>query len=465
MMRRLLHTSWISLLALVLLVVGASYYIGWTAGGLQRLVSLSNRRLGHVTLQISGARGTLHGGVHIDQLVVDHPRVHIVATNLDGRVALLPLLWQTIRVAHLQIGGVQIHVLPHPAQSGAVWQPHFLIGLLNIQAEDLAVEHAELISPSGVRLVADRLHAVAQVGTKEIRVFDSSMLYAGFDVRSTGTVRAATPIQLQGGTRLSMDAPGQPSWLANAQFEGDLDRLVISGALLAPFIADFQGDARALSGEWHWQGESQVRDFDLRAWGLGGALGVVHGTLQLAGDRNGFGAQGTLDPPGLSAGPLAVNFAGKYAAHVLEVSRLNFLHRASGAQLSAAGQVGIVTGGPRLDLHGEWRQLRWPLEDADANVRSAAGAYTLSGLKPYALSASGALQVLATPAIRFRTAGQLPSCQLVLLEHLWQISDVRCACARCEFALGLHRHLESRPMPVFLPRRLRARHVSDADDR
>jgi translocation and assembly module TamB len=407
MMRRLLHTSWISLLALVLLVAGASYYIGWTPSGLQRLVSLSNRRLGHVTLQISGARGTLHGGVHIDQLVVDHPRVHIVAINLDGRVALLPLLWQTIRVAHLQIEGLQIHVLPHPLQTGAPWQPHFLVGLLNIEAEDLAVAHAELISPSGVSLAAERVHAVAQVGTKEIRVFDSNMQYAGFQVRSTGTVRAAAPIQLQGGTRFSMEAPDQPSWLANAQFEGDLDRLAISGELLAPFNADFHGDARALSGEWHWQGESQVRDFDLRAWGLGGALGVVHGTLQLGGDRNGIGAQGTLDPPGLSAGPLAVNFAGKYAAHVLGISRLTFLHRASGAQLSAAGQVGIVSGGPRLDLHGEWQQLRWPLEAADANVRSASGAYTLTGLKPYALSASGAVQVLATPALRFHTAGHI----------------------------------------------------------
>ena len=108
----------------------------------------------------------------------------------------------------------------------------------------------------------------------------------------------------------------------------------------------------------------------------------MHGTLQLNGDRNGFGAQGMLNPPGLSAGPLAVNFAGRYAAHVLEVSHLTFLHRASGALLSAAGQVGIVSGGPQLDLHGEWQQFRWPLADADANLHSATGAYTLTGLKP-----------------------------------------------------------------------------------
>ena len=407
MIRRLLHTSWILLLALALLAGGAIYYVGWTPDGLQRLVSLSNRRLGHVTLQISGARGTLHDGVHIDRLEVDHQRVQIIATNLDGRVALLPLLWQTIRVAHLQIAAVRIHVLPHPQPSGAPWQPHFLVGLLNIQAEDLHVGHAELISPSGVSLTADRVHAVAQVGTMEIRVFDGTMTYAGFEVRSTGTVHAATPIQLQGETRISMTADGQPPWLANAQFDGDLDRLAITGALLAPFNADFHGEARALTGDWHWLGWSQVRDLDLRAWGLGGALGVVHGTLRLDGDRNGFGSQGTLEPPGLKAGPLAVNFSGKYAAHVLAVSRVTFLHRASGAQLSASGRIGIETGGPRLDLHGDWQQLRWPLAAADANVHSGAGRYTLAGLKPYALTANGALQVQTLPVLHFSASGHI----------------------------------------------------------
>ena len=406
-MRRLFHTSWISLLALLLLVGGAIYYVGWTPGGLQRLVALSSRRLGHVTLQISGASGTLHGGVHIDRLVVDHPRAHIVATGLDGRVALLPLLWQTIRVSQLEISGLQIHVLPHPPSGGPPWQPHFLVGLLNIQVENLAVAHAELVSPSGVTLTADQLHAVARVGAKEIHIFDSTLHYAGFKVRSTGTVHAAAPIQLHGETRASMVASGQPPWLANAQFDGDLDRLPITAVLLAPFNADFHGDARALSGDWHWQGESQVRDLDLRAWGLGGALGVIHGTLRLQGNRDGFGAQGALEPPGLKSGPLAVNFAGKYAAHVLDVARVTFVHRGSGAQLVAAGQIGIVAGGPRLDLHGQWRDLRWPLTDDDATVHGSAGTYTLNGLKPYAFTAAGALQVLATAPVQFRAAGRI----------------------------------------------------------
>jgi translocation and assembly module TamB len=414
MMRRLLHTSWISVLALVLLAGGAIYYVGWTPGGLQRIVSLSNRKLGPVTLRIDGARGTLHNGLHVDRVEVDHARVQVVATNVDGRVALLPLLWQTIRVAHMTIGDVKIHVLPHPQSNGAPWQPHFLVGLLNIKAEDLNITHAEIISPGGTSVIFDRVHTVAVIGLKEIRVFDGTMQFLGWDTRASGSVVAANPVRIAGQARLSMTLEGQPAWLANAQFDGDLDRLPINGALLAPFNADFHGEARALTGDWNWLGRSQVHDLDLRAWGLGNALGVIHGPLQLKGDRDGFGAQGTLDPPGLNAGALAVDFHGRYASHVLDVSHATFVHRASGAQLNAAGSIAIEADGPRLDLHGEWQNFRWPLASADANVRSADGRYTLKGLKPFALSASGALQVVTLPAMRFDTSGRIEHDGIVL---------------------------------------------------
>jgi len=414
MIRRLLHTSWISLLALALLAGGAIYYVGWTPGGLQRIVSLSNRRLGPVTLRIDGARGTLHDGLHVDRVEVDHARVQVVATNVDGRVALLPLLWQTIRVAHMTIGSATVHVLPHPQSGGTPWQPHFLVGLLNIKAEDLNIAHAEIISPGGTSVVFDRVHTVAVIGLKEIRVYDGTTQFLGWDAHASGSVIAANPIRLAGQARLSMTPEGQPAWLANAQFDGDLDRLPINGALLAPFNADFHGEARALSGDWNWLATSQVRDLDLRAWGLGNALGVIHGPLQLKGDRDGFGAQGMLDPPGLQAGALAVDFRGRYASHVLDVLHATFLHRASGAQLSTAGSIGIEPDGPRLDLHGDWQHFRWPLASADANVHSTDGHYTLTGLKPFAVSASGALQVQALPAMHFDASGRIEHNGIVL---------------------------------------------------
>jgi hypothetical protein len=247
-MRRLVHTSWISVLALVLLVLGASYYLGWTEAGLQRLVSLANRRLGPVTLSLTGARGTLHSGLHFDRVEVDHQRVQIIATGVDGRAALLPLLWQTISVTRLDIGDVLVHVLPHVSQPGDTWEPHFLVGLLNIEAVQLRVGHVTLISPGGTTLEAEQLHAAAQIGTREIRIFDSTLNYSGFEVHSAGTVRAAQSSGLRGQVRLSRKAPaGEASWLADGQIDGNLDILGINAVLLAPFTAEFRGNARALT--------------------------------------------------------------------------------------------------------------------------------------------------------------------------------------------------------------------------
>jgi translocation and assembly module TamB len=408
MMRRLLHTSWISLLALVLLVIGSIYYLGWTEAGLQRLVSLANRRIGPVTLTLTGARGTLHSGLHFDRVEVDHQRVQVVVNHVDGSVALLPLLWQTIRVTRLDVGEALVHVLPHVSQPGDTWAPHFLVGLLNIEATQLSAGHVTLVAPGGTTLEADHVHIAAQIGTHEIRILDSTLNYSGFEVHSVGTVRAAQVIGLRGEIRLSRNAPaGEASWLADGQINGDLDTLGINAVLLAPFNAEFRGDARALTGDWHWQGDMRVRDLDLRAWGAGNALGIISGPLRISGNRTGFAARGTLDPKGLNAGPLAVDFAGNYAARTLTIARLNIGHDSSGAQLSATGVVGIVDGGPRLDLRGQWRTFRWPLTDKAAPVRSSNGDYTLSGLRPYAITASGGLQVLSEPPMQFRAAGRL----------------------------------------------------------
>ena len=392
---------------LVLLAVSGIYYVGWTETGLQHLVALASRRLGPVTLTLRGARGTLYKGIHLDHVEVAHQRVRIVAESVDGRVALLPLLWQTIRVTDADLGTVTIQVLPNTVQGGTPWTPRFLVGLLNIQAQQVKVAHAQLITPGGTTLAADQVQASGQVGAHEIRIFDSTLRYAGFEVRSAGSVLAAEPIGLRGHVRFSLNLPDQPAWLANGQFDGNLDQLAISGALLAPFNADFHGAALALTGNWHWQGKSLVRTLDLRAWGAGNALGLISGTLALSGDHSGFRAVGALDPPALKSGPLAVDFAGNYGARVLEVAHVSFTHRASGAQLAGSGHLDFQAGEPRLDLAGQWRAIRWPLTDSTAALHSTQGTYTLTGQRPYALTANGALQIQSEPSFQFRAAGRL----------------------------------------------------------
>ena len=84
-------------------------------------------------------------------------RVQIVATGVDGRVALLPLLWQTISVTHLEIGDVVIHVLPHIASRAIPGNRTSSSVYSTLRRCALIVGHAELISPGGTTLDADQL--------------------------------------------------------------------------------------------------------------------------------------------------------------------------------------------------------------------------------------------------------------------------------------------------------------------
>ncbi len=65
-------------------------------------------------VQVQGASGTLARGLHIEHLVVDHRRAHIELDDVDGRVSMLPLAWQTVRVPQLHVAHLLVHALPDP---------------------------------------------------------------------------------------------------------------------------------------------------------------------------------------------------------------------------------------------------------------------------------------------------------------------------------------------------------------
>jgi len=79
MMRRLFHTSWISLAAPAA-AGGRGNLLLWLDDQRPAAAGVGgDRRLGPVTLTISGARGTLHSGLHVDKVVVDHQRVRVTS--------------------------------------------------------------------------------------------------------------------------------------------------------------------------------------------------------------------------------------------------------------------------------------------------------------------------------------------------------------------------------------------------
>ena len=132
-----------------------------------------------------------------------------------------------------------------------------------------------------------------------------------------------------------------------------------------------------------------VHDFDLEPFGGGRALGIISGELDVGASSSGYTASGNLTAPGLKAGPMAVTFDGRYQNKHVDIRSATVAHAPSGARASVRGGVDIVRGGPRLELGGQWTQLRWPLADDTPAFNSTRGNFTLAGVKPWNVQAEG----------------------------------------------------------------------------
>jgi len=388
MRRALLVAGCVTVVAAILLPGLLIWSVLYTTGGAQFVVRHLPEQLGPVRLRISGLSGTVATGLHVERVEIDHDLVHLEFENISGRVALAPLMLQTIRVLHGSVGSALIAVKrrTRPATPGP---PVFMPRWLMISVEDAEVGRAALTVPNGFQMSVGELRSAAVIRHSQIRIFQAEGTLEAARLSASGDLRAADPLGLDVRGRIDWRPAGQPDWTLAGTARGDLNALEIAGRVLTPFRADFSGRALELTERWHWVAAAVVQDFNLAAWGLPGPLGTISGQLSGSGDEHGFSAHGPLNPAGLHAGVFDAQFSGSYADHVLSARHMEVRHLASGARASGAGTIAILDNGPRLALEGSWSEFRWPLLGREPAVRSAAGSYTISGVLPYRVHLRG----------------------------------------------------------------------------
>ena len=402
------------LLVLAILIIGtalaAPAVLVWAAlftnGGLQFVVRHIPQQLGPVRLTITGVGGTVSRGLTIERVEIEHEVVHLTFTGIEARVALRPLVLQTIRVAHgsVQTARIEVKRRTTPSTPGP---PSFLPAWLIINAEDAQVGSVTLTVYNGFHLAADHLRGAAVVRHHSIRFFGIEGNLEDAHISALGTLRATDPLGMDVKAHVDWTPAGQPLWTLAGSARGDLDALSIVGHVTSPLRADFTAQALDLTRHWHWAADAVVQSFDLRAFGVSSPLGSITGHVAGSGDDSGFSAHGPLNPTGLRAGVFEAQLTGSYAAHVLSAQHIELRHVASGAHASGEGTIGIVDHGPQLDLKGEWSDFRWPLVGREAAVRSAAGTFTLSGLMPYQVHISGRGLAAALPEMTVDASGTL----------------------------------------------------------
>jgi translocation and assembly module TamB len=286
---------------------------------------------------------------------------------------------------------------------------------LVIRVDGARIAAGTLIATNGRRFDTIYGYASGTIRQHTIKLFDTAFDWEAMHVSGSSKLTAADPMKISGAAHITLTWPEQPVWTIDATADGDLDVLPVQASFSTPLRADFQGAARDLTSGWNWSGEAQVHDFDLRAWGAGNALGRVTGTLAVHGDANGFAADGPLTPAGLAAGAFQTSFKGSYDDRVVTADRIEVRHP-NGTVLTGAGTIAVADNGPRLDLHGDWHDFRWPLVGKDVGVRSAGGSYQLSGLWPYDWRASGPIEIRDFAPMPAQARGRLAKDRVYLDE-------------------------------------------------
>jgi translocation and assembly module TamB len=420
--RRRLKIAALVVASLLLAILAFLAWVIYTEAGLRFAVARLPERMGKVTLHIENIHGTIAGGFGADLADIDHERSHVRVVNGSARVNFWPILVGRIAVREARADVVQIDVRRRLTPPPKI-PPKFLPRLLSISAETASARSLVVIAPNGKRVEFDNVSGSGTVGHKTIRIFDSSVVFGVLHARAIGELRAAESMELSGEATTRMIIEGQPTWRADSNFDGTLEKLPLTLKLFEPFRADMRGELLSLSSNFHWTGKAAVHNFDLQAFGGGDALGIVKGTLDVGGEMNEFYARGPLAVPGLGSGPFDILFEGDYADRVVHAAHYEVTHEATGSHLEGQGTIEPAENGPKLLLQGDWRGLRWPLvarftAETPQLFSSPQGQYRLEGLWPYAITASGDLFVPQLDPMTVAVRGELHKDHLQMDELL-----------------------------------------------
>ncbi|HUN27782.1 MAG TPA: translocation/assembly module TamB domain-containing protein [Steroidobacteraceae bacterium] len=410
MRRWFIASFFAALAALPLAALYAFYYVLFTTGGIRLVARVLPDYIRGARVTLVGVSGTVASGVHIARLEIEQEHVRLNFEDVSGRIALGSLLLQRLHVPRAVIGRLAIEVIPvhsHPhARAAPRW--HFVPHWLSIRADDVRIAAGTLIVPDGKRFDATDLELSGLVGSHTVRIARATMRMGIVQLSAHGVLRSGDPLGISAEVRTTIRPPREPAWILTASGSGDLDALAATVRFDAPLRAQVEGHLFDLTGRWYGFGRARIDDFDLRAWHIG-AIGPVSGSLELRGSERGFVATGPLTPTALGLGAFDVLYDGSYADETFTARRAELVQRTSGARLSARGTIAIAPHGPRLELAGDWRNVRWPLTAVAAAIRSPSGRYELDGVWPYRLHLVGELDAARAPPLAIDASGELSS--------------------------------------------------------
>ena len=170
-------------------------------------------------------------------------------------------------------------------------------------------------------------------------------------------------MKLSGETTTRMIIEGQPTWRADASFDGDSRQTTAHASSCTSRSAPTCGSSCCHCPTTSTGPARRTSTTSTCARSAAAsALGIISGPLEVGGEMNAFHARGPLMVPGLGA--VRSTSCSKATMPITWSTRLTTRsrttrHRQPRRQARAPSKP--AENGPKLLLYGDWRGLRWPL--------------------------------------------------------------------------------------------------------
>ena len=421
-MRKPLRILLLSLGITLLLASSAIVWLCYTASGLQFALLQLNHVPG-LSLQVQGVTGKLAGPLHVEHITLDHERIHIGIDQFDVDLTPAFLLSGLIEINRLQIGNVKAVLKPrlHETPDKPI---HFLPAFLRISVDELILKRAEYVHTNGYAIVATPLHGNAELSRSRLQVHQLDVTTQEYDARGEVTLDAADVLSLQADLDAAYKLANGPTLRgalkAHGPLTGDTRELQFDAVLHQPHEAVVKGLLAFPDSGWSVTGEATADKVLLDAWWPQPTFSLSKLAGRFALSNAGMHYQGDAYIPEWSTARLHFDADTHYAQRVFTLDRAEVSVPATGVQTRSQGTITLQTGSkPLIDVHGTWRQLRWPLhaDDSKAYFVSSQGSLTLRGTLPYQFTVQGQVRTPQWPQSEVQANGELRNGSITLSRY------------------------------------------------
>jgi translocation and assembly module TamB len=378
--------SVIALCAVLSIFVAVAAWVVGTQSGL-RTAWRAAASLVPADIAVGRLEGRLAGPLILHDVIVAVPgwRIGVQSVEVEWRPG--ALIGRTIEVDRLHAAGVDVlgvvdderGVGDVPEADTAPWRPPESISLpVAVNVEDFAINGLRFrANADAAPILVDAARMRVGYAGRELRVRDIEVSGAELEVRGEATIAT------EGHYRSQIDLAWRvlygelPPAAGTVEARGGLNALALQIAVEPPYALDADLLVRELLGELSLEGTVATPRLEPAALGLESPVATVRAELAIAGTLADFAVRGEADVEAPALLDARVGVAVRWRAGALEVETLEIADRNSAAHLSLAGRIDLA---PELavQLGGEWRALRWPLE-GEPIATSRRGSLELAG--------------------------------------------------------------------------------------